>query len=368
MGKEISRYQVVSTFSGLGGLDIGLEQAGLEIAVTQDFDEWCAETLRTRGETCILGDIRKLVNSEPDCGFLLKAGGISKKDVFAVVGGPPCQAFSTAGSRNGTEDPRGGLYVQFQAIVKALNPRFFIMENVKGLTSVPIVPKDKSSGLLLDTILAGFHSMGYSTVHGVLLSADYGTPQLRERLVIVGSHDGEPIFLPRPTHFRIHQDASLRWKTLEEAIGTLKNTGAAARFSPRIVKYMKLVPEGGNWRSLPEKMQREAMGGAYESGGGKVGFYRRLSRFEPSPTLVTSPIQKATLLCHPTENRPLSVREYARVQQLPDDWDIKGNVADIYRQIGNAVPAALGKALGQMLISVAEGSFEVKTKRRKGEK
>ena len=110
------------------------------------------------------------------------------------------------------------------------------------------------------------------------------------------------------------------------------------------------------------------MGGAYDSGGGKVGFYRRLSRLEPSPTLVTSPVQKATLLCHPTEDRPLSVREYARIQEIPDSRAIKGAVSECYRQIGNAVPVSLGRALGQMLLSVAENNFEVKTKRLKGKR
>jgi DNA (cytosine-5)-methyltransferase 1 len=108
------------------------------------------------------------------------------------------------------------------------------------------------------------------------------------------------------------------------------------------------------------------MGGAYESGGGKVGFYRRLSFREPSPTLVTSPIQKATVLCHPRETRPLSVKEYARIQGFPNSWLIEGKAQDCYRQIGNAVPIPLGKAIGQMLISVARGTSEVRVKRMRG--
>jgi DNA (cytosine-5)-methyltransferase 1 len=132
------------------------------------------------------------------------------------------------------------------------------------------------------------------------------------------------------------------------------------------MRFLKMLPEGGNWKSLPADLIEEAMGGAFASGGGKVGFYRRLSRAEPSPTLVTSPIQKATMLCHPTEFRPLSVREYARIQQFPDEWKFEGKIMDCYRQIGNAVPTPLGRALGQMLLSVAQGNAQIHAKRMRG--
>ena len=108
------------------------------------------------------------------------------------------------------------------------------------------------------------------------------------------------------------------------------------------------------------------MGGAYGSGGGKVGFYRRLSYSQPSPTLVTSPVQKATMMCHPTQDRPLSIREYARIQQFPDDWKFMGTSAAKYRQIGNAVPVGLALALGKAVISVADQSAEIRTKRFRG--
>ena len=127
-----------------------------------------------------------------------------------------------------------------------------------------------------------------------------------------------------------------------------------------------MVPEGGNWRDLPADLIQSAMGGAYESGGGKVGFYRRLSYSQPSPTLVTSPVQKATMMCHPTKDRPLSVAEYARIQQFPPDWKLTGTLAGKYRQLGNAVPTGLAKAIGCMLVSVADGQQEVKVKRIRG--
>jgi len=127
-----------------------------------------------------------------------------------------------------------------------------------------------------------------------------------------------------------------------------------------------MVPEGGNWKNLPSDILQEAMGGAYKSGGGKVGFYRRLSYSQPSPTVVTSPIQKATMMCHPTQDRPLSVSEYARIQQFPDSWKIIGTTVDKYRQIGNAVPVGLAKAIGAAIVSVADGTSTIQVKRIRG--
>ncbi|MCK9216142.1 MAG: DNA cytosine methyltransferase, partial [Rhodoferax sp.] len=335
-------YSVVSLFSGAMGLDLGLNKAGLRVVVSQDIDRWCVETMRRNGHTAIEGDVRELVSADPACEFLLRAGGLTRESVFAVVGGPPCQPFSVAGKRKGVEDARGQLFEEFIKVVAALHPRFFIMENVKGLASMPSDSLDKQSAPVLQTILSAFKSIGYHTVHGVLDAVHYGTPQFRERLVIVGSREAENIFLPAPTHFHQHQNPSLRWKTLGEAIADIKEPGAHTNFSLAVKRYLALIPAGGNWKNLPPDLAREAMGGAYESGGGKVGFYRRLSLSEPSPTLVTSPIQKATMLCHPAELRPLSVLEYARLQQFPDNWKFEGKTGDCYRQIGNAVPVTLG--------------------------
>ena len=359
-------YPVVSLFSGAMGLDLGLNAAGLRVAVSQDIDRWCVETIRRNQHIAIEGDIRELVAQDPTCDHFLRTAGLSAGAVFAVVGGPPCQSFSTAGKRKGVEDARGQLYQEFIKVVAALRPRFFIMENVKGLASMPSDPADKTSRPVLETILTEFKALGYHTVHGVLDAVHYGTPQFRERLVIIGSRDNEAIFLPAPTHFHQHQEPSMRWRTLGDAIADLKTVGPHAKFSASAQKYLAMVPEGGNWKSLPSHLIQDAMGGAFESGGGKVGFYRRLKFAEPSPTLVTSPVQKATMLCHPIELRPLSVAEYARIQRFPDDWVFEGRSTECYRQIGNAVPVTLGKALGQALLSVAQGTSVIQVKRMRG--
>ena len=192
-------------------------------------------------------------------------------------------------------------------------------------------------------------------------------PQFRERFILIGSRDAEDIFLPVPTHFQTHQNAMYRWRTLGETIKDLENdVEECSSFSEDRIKYLQMVPEGGNWRNLPEDVVQSAMGGAYKSGGGKVGFYRRLSYSQPSPTVVTSPVQKATMMCHPTQDRPLSVKEYARIQQFPDDWVFTGTTASKYRQIGNAVPVGLAEAIGEAVISVADDTATVKTKRFRG--
>lgn len=195
-------FPVISLFSGAMGLDLGLANAGLHVSVSQDFDKWCCETIATNGHVGVYGDIRTLIDADPSCRFLLDPAKLDATDVFAVVGGPPCQSFSTAGKRLGVEDVRGTLYEQFIHVVRTINPRFFVMENVKGLASMPAATD--SSRTLMSVIIERFRALGFHTVYGVLDAVHYGAPQFRERLVIIGSRDNEPIFLPSPTHFHMH--------------------------------------------------------------------------------------------------------------------------------------------------------------------
>jgi len=363
---------VISLFSGAMGLDIGLARAGLNIVIGQDFDKSCVETMQANGHEVLCGDIREI--KAPD---LLAETGMKVGEPFLICGGPPCQPFSTAGKRLGINDPRGSLFMDFIRMIDYMKPRFFVMENVKGIISsplkhVPIEERDGSDpeqqlGTVLDVILNEFNKLNYKTVYGVLDAVNYGVPQFRERFVLIGSRDNEDIFLPVPTHFAVHQNEKYKWQSLSSAIRDIEDApGICESFSQERLKYLRLVPEGGNWRSLPEEMIEEAMGGAYRSGGGKVGFYRRLSYSEPCPTLVTSPVQKATMMCHPTQDRPLSIREYARIQQFPEEWVFTGTVASQYRQIGNAVPVGLAEQIGKAIIAAADNTAVVKTKRFRG--
>lgn len=354
----------ISLFSGAMGLDIGLMQAGIDIRIGQDFDDACIQTMQANGHNGIAGDIRQITSEE-----ILQKSGMKVGEPFLICGGPPCQPFSTAGKRLGINDPRGSLFKEFVRMIDEIRPRFFVMENVKGIMSSPLKDAngENTNKKVLDVILEEFRRLNYKTVYGVVDAVNYGVPQFRERFVLVGSRDDENIFLPAPTHFRVHQNPVYRWVTLGDTIKDLENVeGECASFSDSRLKFLRMVPEGGNWKDLPEDVLQEAMGGAYTSGGGKVGFYRRLSYAQPSPTVVTSPVQKATMMCHPTKDRPLSVAEYARIQQFPDNWTFMGTTVDKYRQIGNAVPVGLARAIGQMLIAVANNDAEIVVKRTRG--
>ena len=367
-----SNRDVISLFSGAMGLDIGMEKAGLHVVIGQDFDNACVKTMQANGHKVLSGDIRTIQPQD-----LLNIVGLNVGEPFMICGGPPCQPFSTAGKRLGINDPRGSLFMDFIRMIDYIRPRFFVMENVKGIISAPLkhVPTSERDdndptqklGTVLEVILNEFNKLGYKTVYGLLDAVNYGVPQFRERFVLIGSRDDEDIFLPVPTHFQMHQEPEYRWKTVRNAIQDLENDpGECTTFSPERRKYLHIIPEGGNWKNLPEKLIPNAMGGAYKSGGGKVGFYRRLSYDQPSPTITTSPAQKSTMLCHPKFDRPLSVKEYARIQQFPDDWIFVGTTAAKYRQIGNAVPVGLGKAIGMAILATANKNAIVETKRFRG--
>lgn len=370
--KYKNNRDVISLFSGAMGLDIGLGKAGLNVVIGQDFEPTCVETMKANGHNVLGGDIREI---KPE--ILLKLTGLHVGEPFMICGGPPCQPFSTAGKRLGINDPRGSLFMDFIRMIDYIRPRFFVMENVKGIVSSPLKhvstkervkdDPEQKLGTVLDVILSEFNKLGYKTVYGILDAVNYGVPQFRERFVLIGSRDNEDIFLPIPTHFQMHQNPDYRWKTVGEVIKDLENDpGEYTPLSGDRKKYLHMVPEGGNWRDLPEEVIPVAMGGAYESGGGKVGFYRRLSYKQPSPTITTSPAQKATMLCHPRQDRPLSIKEYARIQQFPDDWKFTGTISAQYRQIGNAVPVGLAEAIGRAIISTANRTSTIETKRFRG--
>ncbi|NTF18010.1 DNA cytosine methyltransferase [Agrobacterium rubi] len=340
---------VVSLFSGGMGMDIGLQQAGLDIAVSQDFDRHCVATMRANAAHPVVhGDIKALFGSDPAGRFLLDPAGLEPGQAFAVVGGPPCQSFSNAGKRLGLQDVRGTLFQEFHTAIRVVRPRFFVMENVAAMGS-------KSMPGVLDMILDLFADIGYTTVHGVLDASDFGTPQKRKRLIIIGSRDAEPLSLPAATHsLSGRMEGKLPKTTVREAIGDLVgNEGPRLKFSQRTLQFIGQIPSGGNWRDLPEDMQRAALGNAFNSGGGKTGFMRRLPWDGQAPTLVTSPVGRMSLLAHPSEDRPLSISEYARIQGFPDEWQFSGPVGSRYRQVGNAVAVPLARAIGRHLLRIA---------------
>lgn len=349
-------------FSGALGLDLGLEKAGFNIRVCVELDDKAVESIKiNRPRLPVIHDDINLVSTQQ----ILEKAGLTAEEVTLVAGGPPCQAFSTAGRRKAFNDPRGALISQFIRVVREIRPKMFLMENVRGILSAaikhrpikyrgkdyPPLSEEEQRGSVFRLIISDFESLGYNVTYKLVNAADYGVPQKRERVIIVGSRIGSDFVFPKPTHSKKPSGDLKPWVTLREALKDLDDPNPEyLSYSGERLSFLKLVPPGGNWRSLPKELQPIAMGGAFKSGGGKVGYYRRLSFDEPSPTVTTSPHQKATDMCHPTEDRPLSVKEYARIQQFPDDWYFAGNTSDKYRLIGNAVPVGLGYAMGKALI------------------
>lgn len=340
---------VISLFTGAMGLDLGLARAGLTPAIGQELDPHAAETIRANGHRVVEGDIRALLHHDPRLTSLREHA----PEPFAVVGGPPCQSYSTAGRRGGLDDPRGSLVLDFVAAISLLRPRFAVMENVANLARFR-GPEGRPLPIEIADLLAG---LGYATTAGVVDAADYGAAQSRRRFVLLASRDGAAPGFPPPTRSRDGAGGLPAWRTVREAWAGLDpdDPGSCAEFSPRMRRFIALVPEGGNWRDLPAELREEAMGGAYRGAGGRTGYYRRLHRDRHAPTLVTSPTQRATTLAHPTRTRPLSVREYARLQGFPDGWRLAGPLSAKYRQLGNAVPVELGEALGRALLAADAG-------------
>lgn len=364
-GRSDSRpdLPVISLFSGAMGLDLGLEGAGLRVAVAVECNPTAVATIRANrpGLPVIARKIEDVTTEE-----ILTAAGLEEGQAFAVVGGPSCQAFSTAGQRSSLSDPRGTLFQHFARVVKEAQPHFFVMENVRGLLSAavkhrslkergpgyPTLEPDEELGSALKTVASTLRELGYYTVFDVLNAADFGVPQARERLVFLGTRFGEHIAMPAPTHHRDGHNDLPTWQTLRSAfVGLDDPSPEFTKLCPSKAKYLAKVPEGGNWRALPEDLKAEALGRAFDSWGGRSGFFRRLGFDRPSPALTTRPDSKATSLCHPTELRPLSIREYARIQQFPDSWTFAGSVRQKYEQVGNAVPLGLGKAIGEALLA-----------------
>jgi len=351
---------VVSLFSGALGLDLGLEQAGFKVAVAVESNPFAAETIRLNRKDIhvIQKDIRKVTAKE-----ILKAAGVGRSEIALVTGGPSCQSFSTAGGRESLGDPRGGLFREFLRLVRALQPRFFVLENVRGILSAavrhrplakrgpgypPLAP-DERLGSALEVVLRSLRRTRYRVVFDLLNTADYGVPQVRHRVVFLGSRDGEDIALPSPTH------SAANWVTLRAALKDLNEERPEfTNIPPGKANYLRFVPAGGNWKNLPPGLQRKALGRAFVSWGGRSGFCRRLNWDAPAPALTTRPDSKATMLCHPDQLRPLSVGEYAHLQQFPSNWKFDGGTPQKYKMIGNAVPVGLGLVIGRALLATSE--------------
>lgn len=328
-------YNSIELFAGAGGLALGLDLSGIKCLALNESDHKACDTLRkNRPEWNVIeDDIKNVSFSDLD----------GKVDI--VTGGFPCQAFSYAGKKLGLNDARGTLFYEFARVVKETNPAICIGENVRGLLT-------HENGRTIEGMISILDEIGYYVIPPrIFKTIFYRVPQKRERVLIVGIRkDINPNIFEFPKPFK-------KVYTLRDALkkGELFNCDVpesqGTKYPQSKKDVLDLVPEGGYWRDLPLTIQKQYMAGSFLLGGGKTGMARRMSWSEPSLTLTCSPAQKQTERCHPDETRPFTVREYARIQTFPDDWDFVGSLSQQYKQIGNAVPVNFAQEVGYSIIN-----------------
>lgn len=330
--------KTIELFAGAGGLALGIEKAGFETTGLVELNKDACDTLLlNRPEwNVIREDISKISKLNLEQLFSIKKG-----ELDLLSGGAPCQSFSYAGKRLGLEDARGTLFYHYAVFLQKLQPKMFLFENVKGLLT-----HDK--GRTYDTILDIFEQSGYVIYHKVLNAWDYGVAQKRERLITVGVRKDlkEKInfVFPEPHKYRPVLKDILT--DVPESVGT--------EYGENKRKIFDLVPPGGYWRDIEPEIAKEYMKSCWNMSGGRTGILRRLSMDEPSLTVLTSPSQKQTERCHPKESRPFTVRENARCQSFPDEWNFCGSVMSQYKQVGNAVPVNLAYEVGKKIYDALE--------------
>ena len=337
-------FTSIELFAGAGGLALGMHKAGFKHLLLNEFDKDACTTLRKN-----MPDWNVVHSDIHDIDFTPYHGKVD-----FLTGGFPCQAFSYAGKRLGFEETRGTLFFEMARAIKEIQPKVFMAENVKGLL-------EHDNGRTIDTIKAVIAELGYTLIEPKVLRAIlFNVPQKRERLILIAIRND------------IYPKVSFKWPSVCGNIRTLRDAFFAGELYDCDVpgsegqKYpaakelvMKLVPEGGDWRDLPEDIAKDYMKGSYYLGGGKTGMARRLCMDEASLTLTCAPAQKQTERCHPTETRPLTVREYARIQTFPDDWQFSGSLSSKYKQIGNAVPVNLAWAIGRAVMRLFNQIYEI---------
>lgn len=349
----------LSLFSGAGGLDIGLQTAGWSVLAQVEMNSDCvsslvAQSARSVDETmCVPARIEDV---DPD--DLRRALHLRRGRLDLLAGGPPCQPFTTTGLRKGINDRRASsAFPSYLGYVAAFLPKVLLLENVDGMLSAalqhrplrnrgpgaPDMAWEERKGSFLHWFLSSLVNLGYSVTWGVAEAADYGVPQFRQRAVLIGMRGGAPCFLPPATH----GPGLLPFRTLRDALAGINEIGPVQPLSERKRRVFEMIPPGGNWRNLPDRVKRETMGAAYHAAGGKSGWWRRLSWDQPAPTILGMPDHSSTALVHPDEVRCLSLNECAAVQTFPASVRFCGGPRSGYQQVGNAVPPLVGETLGR---------------------
>ena len=325
---DCDAFTTIELFAGAGGLALGIEKAGFEPLGLIEFDKDAAESLKINRPKwrVIHDDIANISGLDLEDYF-----GIKKGELDLLSGGAPCQAFSYAGKRLGLEDARGTLFYHYATFLQKLQPKMFLFENVRGLLT-----NDK--GRTYATITNIFEQAGYTIQKKVLNAWDFGVPQKRERLITVGIRND----LVKKISFSFPKEHDYK-----PVLGV--------PYEENKRKIFELVTPEGYWRDIDPEIAKAYMKSCWDMEGGRTGILRRLSLDEPSLTVLTSPSQKQTERCHPLEARPFTVRENARCQTFPDEWQFCGSVQSQYKQVGNAVPVNLAYEIGLEIHKSLEG-------------
>ena len=302
-----------------------------------EIDKDAADTLKlNRPDWNVIND--DIANISPF--NLEKFFDMQRGELDLLSGGAPCQSFSYAGKRLGLEDSRGTLFYHYAIFLQKLRPKVFLFENVRGLLT-----HDK--GKTYKTMLNVFEECGYRVERKILNAWDYGNAQKRERLITIGARDD--------LHLKINFPPPCDYKPVLRDVLQEVPKSLGAEYSAYKKKLFELVPPGGYWRNIPPELAKPYMKSCWEMAGGRTGILRRMSLDEPSLAVLTSPTQKQTERCHPLEARPFTVRENARIQSFPDDWQFCGSMHSQYRQVGNAVPVNLAFAVAVEIRKTLEG-------------
>lgn len=336
----MNKYKVMDLFSGAGGFLLGFEKEGFDIILSTDFDEDCEKVHKINRPNIpfVRADIRTLSNEKID--ELLNG-----QTVDVLIGGPPCQGFSTIGNRVSSDperrtkyDPRNDLFREYIRILNHLQPKVFVMENVKGI-------KTRNGGTIFEEIQRQFKETGYDFNCITLNAADYGVPQYRERVFFYGTRIGVDFEAPIPTHGENRNPYNI----VLDAIGDLANKGEEVsnhvplKHGEKNIRRYQLIPEGGRLpeNDLPADLYRKNFGNTF----------KRLDRNKPSLTMV--PGHNAFPI-HPWLDRSLTVREAARIQTFPDDYIFSGRRDKQCMQVGNAVPVQLANAWAKQVKGVLD--------------
>lgn len=330
--EPVNGFTACSLFAGAGGSALGLEKAGYSISGCYELDKTASATLQANRPHW---DVTQADITQTDFTHL-------RGRIDVLEGGFPCQPFSYAGGRAGFADTRGTLFHHYLRAVHEIEPKAFIAENVPGLLTND---KGRTWATIKEALEAETPQGHKYVIHYAVLKSHWlGIPQKRDRLIIVGIRDDQ--LNPAGFTFPEYESGVIPLKSALEGVPE----SAGVTYSAAKYEIMRQVPEGGNWKDLPEELQRELTNGKGGVDGSYSGTAKRLAWDEPSLTILASPAQRRPERCHPTETRPLTVREAARVQTFPDDWRFEGGVTAQYRQVGNAVPPRLASLVGKSLL------------------